>query len=42
MFGIYNQVAASDKDASSNSTPSLGLQGMTDKELENLISNDNA
>ena len=42
MFGLYNQVAASHNDASSISTTSLGLQGMTDKELENLISNDNA
>ena len=42
MFGLYNQVAASDNDASSNSTTSLGLQGMTDEELENLISNNNA
>ena len=42
MFGLYNQAAASHNDASSISTTSLGLQGMTDKELENLISNDNA
>lgn len=37
MFGLYNKPPASSK-----STTSLGLQGMTDKELETLISNDNA
>jgi len=42
MFGLYNKPPASHNNASSNSTTSLGLQGMTDKELENLISNDNA
>ena len=42
MFGLYNQIAASHNDASSISTTSLGLQGMTDKELKKLISNDNA
>jgi len=42
MFGLYNQPPASQNDASSNSTTSLGLQGMTDNELERLISNDNA
>ena len=42
MFGLYNQPPASHNDASSNSTTSLGLQGMTDNELEHLISNDNA
>jgi hypothetical protein len=42
MFGLYNHPPASHNDASSNSTTSLGLQGMTDKELESFISNDNA
>ena len=42
MFGLYSQPPASQNDASSNSTTSLGLQGMTDNELEHLISNDNA
>ena len=42
MFGLYNQPPAGHNDASSNSTTSLGLQGMRDNELKSLISNDNA
>ena len=42
MFGLYNKPPASHNNAINNSTTSLGLQCMTDKELENLISNDNA
>ena len=38
MFGLYHQPPTSQNEASSNSTTSLALQCMTDKELQNLIS----
>ena len=37
MFGLYNQPTASRDERISNSTTSLALQGMTDKELQDLI-----
>ena len=37
MFGLYNQSTASRDESISNSTTSLVLQGMTDKELQDLI-----
>jgi len=37
MFGLYNQRTTSQHEVSGNSTTSLAFQGMTDKELQDLI-----
>ena len=37
MFGLYNQRTTSQREVSGNSTTSLAFQGMTDKELQGLI-----
>ena len=37
MFGLYNQRTTSQHEVNGNSATSLAFQGMTDKELQNLI-----